>query len=147
MGGVKAILPFHFVSFLSPPSPRFSLTRTLHDPNTTFFPQKFCFLGLLWYVFIVKGFSVQIWFDQQGFNGARVCCHRCRWVRTVKRSKLRVCRLSVFFSQTRSSLERFRLFCFNSWPAYSYVELWVPRRHRYRWSRSGKMEPGRVFCW
>jgi hypothetical protein len=41
----------------------------------------------------------------------------------VRRSKLRVCGSSVLFSQSISSLGRFRSFCGNSWSACLSMEL------------------------
>ena len=79
-----------------------------------------------------RGFQCADWIDQRGFSGVWLYCHRRRWLRIVRRSKLRVYRLSVFFSQTRSSLGRFRLFCFNLRSACWCAELWVQGRNWYR---------------
>ena len=77
----------------------------------------------------------------------RVCWCRRRWGRTVKRSKLKVCRSCVLFSESIGLLGRFRLFCGNSRSARYSAKLWVWGWHRCRRSKSGKREPRDAFCW
>ena len=94
-----------------------------------------------------RGFHYHHCVDQQGFSGAQVCRHKRCWVRTMRRSKLRVCGSSILFSQIISLLGRFRSFCVNSWSVCLSVELWVRGQHRRSQSSYGRRAPGCAFSW